>query len=71
MMRTYSVIVERDEDGILIAKVPDIPGCYTQATSYVELISRIQEAIQLCIEAEKDKYPPLDFVGIQQVTVGV
>ena len=27
----YTVIIEKDEDGMYVAKVPDIPGCYTQA----------------------------------------
>ncbi|MDO5840306.1 type II toxin-antitoxin system HicB family antitoxin [Methanosarcina mazei] len=26
----YTVLIGQDEDGIYIAKVPDIPGCYTQ-----------------------------------------
>lgn len=26
----YTVMIEQDEDGTYIAKVPDIPGCYTQ-----------------------------------------
>ena len=26
----YTVLIEQDEDGIYIAKVPDISGCYTQ-----------------------------------------
>ncbi|HEY3363338.1 MAG TPA: type II toxin-antitoxin system HicB family antitoxin [Methanosarcina sp.] len=26
----YTVLIEQDEDGIYIAKVPDIPGCYTE-----------------------------------------
>jgi predicted RNase H-like HicB family nuclease len=26
----YTVLNEQDENGVYIAKVPDIPGCYTQ-----------------------------------------
>ena len=51
-MRKFSltVLIERDEDGIFIAKVPAIKGCYTQAPSYEDLIPRIREAIDLCLE---------------------
>lgn len=27
---SYMVMIEQDENGVYIAKVPDIPGCYTQ-----------------------------------------
>jgi len=26
---TFTVIVERDEDGFYVAEVPDLKGCYT------------------------------------------
>jgi hypothetical protein len=48
----YTVLIEQDEDGIYIAKVPDIPGCYTQGKTVEQAIERIREAIQVCLEAE-------------------
>ena len=71
MTQTYSVLIERDEDGLFVAKVPDIPGCYSQASNLNDLIPRIQEAIELCLESASDRFMPLDFVGLQQVTVSV
>ena len=44
------VVVRRDEDGYYVATVPELPGCYTQAKSLDELMSRIKEAIMLCLE---------------------
>ncbi len=29
--RTYNVVIERDKDGWLVASVPALPGCHTQA----------------------------------------
>ena len=29
-MLKYRVIIEKDEDGVLVAKVPDLPGCATE-----------------------------------------
>jgi len=67
----YTVIIERDEDGIYVAKVPDIPGCYSQGKTVEEAVKRVREAIQVCLEAEDMLYEPMEFVGIQQVEVPV
>ena len=34
----YTVLIEQDEDGIYIAKVPDILGCYTQGKNVEQAI---------------------------------
>ncbi len=66
----FMVLIEQDEEGIYIAKVPDIPGCYTQGKTVEEAMERIREAIEVCLEAEEiGQYPPLKFVGIQQIEV--
>ena len=66
----YTVLIEQDEDGIYVAKVPDIPGCYTQGKSVEQVMERIKEAIEVCLEAENTgSYKPLKFVGIQQIEV--
>jgi predicted RNase H-like HicB family nuclease len=68
----YTVLIEQDEDGIYIAKVPDIPGCYTQGKTVEQAMERIREAIQVCLEAEElEDIMPLKFIGIQQVEVKV
>jgi len=50
MKREFQVIIEKDEDGMLIAEVPTLTSCYTQAKSYDELMERIKEVIELCLE---------------------
>jgi len=66
----FTVIIEQDEDGIYIAKVPDISGCYTQGKTVQEVMERIKEAIKVCIDAEKDDmHTPMKFIGIQQLEV--
>ena len=69
MDRSYQVIVERDSEGYYVASVPTLPGCHTQARSLDELHERIKEAIALYLEVEGEADEPLDFIGIQQVTV--
>ncbi|MCX7735441.1 MAG: type II toxin-antitoxin system HicB family antitoxin [Candidatus Kapabacteria bacterium] len=68
MAREFQVIIEQDSQGWLIADVPALKGCHTQAKSYDELIERIKEAIELCLEVENDA-PVNRFIGIQNVLV--
>jgi predicted RNase H-like HicB family nuclease len=51
MKTKFTVLIEKDEDGMLFAKAPDLPGCHTQAKTMPELLKRIREAIELCVEA--------------------
>ncbi|MEE9202559.1 MAG: type II toxin-antitoxin system HicB family antitoxin [Dehalococcoidia bacterium] len=50
MAHEYTVVIERDEEGYLVASVPSLPGCHTQARSMDELLERIREAVLLCLE---------------------
>jgi predicted RNase H-like HicB family nuclease len=70
MTRQFDVVVEKDSEGYFVATVPALPGCHTQAKSLDELMSRVREAIELCLEVEGDRTESLDFVGVQRVTVG-
>jgi predicted RNase H-like HicB family nuclease len=69
MRQQFDVIVERDAEGYFVATVPALPGCHTQAKSLDELMVRVREAIELCLEVEGADPEALDFVGIQRVTV--
>jgi predicted RNase H-like HicB family nuclease len=67
-----TVLIECDEDGIFVAKVPALKGCHTQAQSLDELMTRIKEAAQLCLEvAGKDEIPSLKFEGIHRLEVEI
>lgn len=50
-MKEFSVIIERDEEGWFVATVPGLRGCHTQAKSLDQLMERVKEAIELCLEA--------------------
>jgi predicted RNase H-like HicB family nuclease len=68
--REYTVVIERDEDGYLVGNVPSLRGCHSQARAMDELLERVREAIQLCLEEEgEDTDAPLELVGIQRVEV--
>jgi predicted RNase H-like HicB family nuclease len=67
--RSFDVVIERDEEGLYVASVPSLPGCHTQATSLDDLMNRVKEAIELCLEVEGLPYAKLEFVGVQRVVV--
>ena len=67
MPRDFHVVLERDRDGWLVATVPELPGCHTQARTQDELIERVGEAIRACLEEEQAGERSLEFVGIQRV----
>lgn len=67
MMREFSVVIEKDEDGNFVASVPSLRGCHTQAKSLDVLMKRIKEAIELCLEVEEPV--PTEFIGVQRVAV--
>ena len=68
--REFNVIIERDGDGYYVGSVPSLRGCHTQAKSLDELLVRMREAIELCLEVQEDKHEPLDFIGVQRLRVG-
>ena len=69
MAREFSVIIERDTDGYYVASVPALRGCHTQARSLDEVMSRVREAAELCLEVQDENVEPLDFIGVQKITV--
>ena len=69
MTQQFDVVVEKDSAGFFVASVPALPGCHTQARSLDELMLRIREAIELCVEVQGQTFERLDFVGVQRVTV--
>ena len=68
MGKTFHVIIEEDEEGGYIGKVPELQGCLTQGDTLDELMKNMKEAIELCLEVEKDK-SQTRFVGVQQITI--
>jgi predicted RNase H-like HicB family nuclease len=47
--RTFTVLIERDEEGYYVATVPSLRGCHTQAKTLDTLMKRTREAIALCL----------------------
>ena len=71
MARELSVIIERDSEGYYVGSIPALQGCHTQAKSLDALMVRIQEAAELCLEEQGENHEPLEFVGVQKITVAI
>jgi len=69
MPREFNVVIERDQEGYFVASVPALRGCHTQARSLDELMKRIREAVELCLEVEQEEAEPLEFVGVQRLSL--
>ena len=70
MAKEFTVVIERDEEGYLVGSIPAINGCHTQARSMDELLDRLKEAIQLCLEVRGgEDIEPLELVGIQRLAI--
>ena len=70
--KIFQVLIERDEDGIYVASVPELPGCHTQASSLDELRTNITEAIEAYLESmQKEEKIGLEFIGLQKIEVAV
>lgn len=73
----FKVLIEQDEDGVYVASVPELPGCYTQGRTLEEVRERIKEVIELVLDSDKDiKDEKLEFpgstghfFGIEEVTI--
>lgn len=65
----FTVLIEQDEDGIYVANVPEIEGCYTQGKTLQIVLERIKEAIEVCLEGDKGEINPMTFVGVQKVRI--
>ena len=71
MRYQFAVLIEKDEDGFYIAEVPELKSCYTQAKTFEELLKRIKEVIELCIEEQGLPLIQKQFVGVHQLELEI
>lgn len=70
MKREYIVVVEQDESGTLLGRVPSVRGCFTQGSDLAELMENVKEVLALCLEElgeEAEEQPEL--LGVYKVAV--
>ncbi len=64
----FYVMIERDEDGMDVGEVTQLPACYSQGRTIDELMENMREVIALCLE-EMSEVPVSEFVGVQRITI--
>ncbi len=47
----FRVLLEKDEDGVIVATVPSLPGCISQGKTEAEAIANIRQAIDLHVSS--------------------
>ena len=70
---TYTIILEREEDGGYHAFCPALKGCHSQGDSYEEALENIKDVIKLYIEslkAHRERIPSED-ITIKPIKVAV
>jgi antitoxin HicB len=55
----YRVIVEQDEDGVFVTRVPELPGCISQGKTRKAALENIREAIESYLESLKKHNEPI------------
>jgi len=66
----FTVVIEKDEDGMYIAACPAIQGCHTQGATYEEALENIKDAIGLHIQARKELDEPIPIeTAIEEVEI--
>jgi antitoxin HicB len=57
----FRVVLQQDEDGVIVAEVPALPGCISQGATRDEALENIREAIAGYLDSLKahgDPIPP-------------
>jgi len=67
----FSVIIKRDESGYY-AFCPELQGCYSQGSTYEEVLENIRDAIRLHIEDRLSCGEPIPQpMGVSLTTIDV
>ena len=70
MSKNFTAIIEQDEDGLYVGRVPSLRGCVTQGETIDELVENLKDAIKLFLEDENNSQIEVNkFVGTQQIEV--
>ncbi len=70
----YRVIIEQDEDGVFVASVQSLQGCYTEGDTFEEVISNIKDLIKLHLKSRKahgtiPDDSQTEFVGVKDLSI--
>jgi predicted RNase H-like HicB family nuclease len=62
---TFTVEIEREDDGRWLAEVPDLPGAMTYGQSRDEAVARVQAlALRVIAERLEHRESPAEFLNV-------
>ena len=50
MTKTYTVVLDREDDGRVIASVPGVPGCHAYGRSPATAVRRVRAALRFYLK---------------------
>ena len=62
-MVKFKIVLEKDEDGWVIATCPTLPGCVSQGKTEKQAVKNMKEAIELHLKALAEDGLPLETKG--------
>ena len=66
----FLITLSRDEDGMVIAECPAIPGCVSQGSTEAEAEKNVGDAIRECLAVRREKNLRL-MIKTKEVEIGV
>lgn len=72
-MLNFKIVLEKDEDGWIVATCPSLPGCVSQGRTEKQALKNMKEAIELHIKALAEDGMPIQPKGRnkKEVTLSV
>ncbi len=55
----FRILIEPDEDGVVVATVPSLPGCVSQGATRDEAVRNVREAIEGYLESLRERGEPI------------
>ena len=65
----FSITLEQDEDGYVVASCPALPGCHSQGKTREEAIANIKEAIRGYIASMRKHGELIPVTDVEEVEV--
>ena len=69
----FQIIIEQDEDGVFVAEVPGIRGCYAQGDTFEEAMAYIRDVLEMCLADMKSRNEEIprqsEIIGVKRLKV--
>jgi predicted RNase H-like HicB family nuclease len=59
--RSLPILIERDEDGFVVAECPLFRGCYSQGKTVDEALANVRQVIELVLEEPDNRARLADY----------